>query len=226
MSSTKRGAHRSPHDFYETPAESAAPAMRELAEMWLRTGLGRVPTILDAGAGMGSLTREAREAFGAAADIIAVEAYPHDLPLVRALSMFEEGAYRATLAQGLDEYAARLVAAGAGAVEIGDFLDYSGDVDIVVANPPFSAAMDFLQHAVEDLRQEVRRTSIVAFLLRLNFLGSAERAPWLEQHPPRAIRVLTKRPDFTGAGGDSIEYAWMFWGAGVPAHTPPIGWYR
>lgn len=216
MSSTKRGAVRAPHDFYETPAGAAAPVMRELRAMFGNY----YALIVDAGAGLGALTRAAAAEFEAGM-VEAVEAFPQDLPLERAAPAGEEHAAAEWRRRGADPYEARLRAAGAVAVTVADFMTLERQVDVVVSNPPFALAMDFLRHTIEDIDPP-----LAAFLLRLNFLGSAKRADWLAAHPPRAIRVLTKRPNFTGQGTDSIEYAWMLWGRGVPPGTAPIGWYR
>ena len=216
MSSTNRGATRANNDFYETPAGAAAPVMRELREMFG----DYYALIVDAGAGLGALTRAACAEFESGM-VEAVEAFPEGLPLDRTVLDGEQRANAEWVSRGADRYEARLRAAGAVSVTVADFLTLDRQVDIVVSNPPFALAMDFLRHTVEDIDPP-----LAAFLLRLNFLGSAKRADWLEQHPPRAIRVLTKRPNFTGQGTDSIEYAWMLWGRGVPAGTAPIGWYR
>lgn len=236
MSSTKRGAVREKNDFYETPPEAAQPVMDEIAGIWQRAvdtrAVSGSPRILDAGAGMGALTRAARRSFPQAF-IVDVEAYPEDLPMERALPLEEAAAYAEALAaprrwalmkQGTEDIEARLIAAGASTIWFEDYLTYDGNAhpQIVVSNPPFSLAMRFLQHTTWQVRP-----LITAFLLRLNFLGSEERAPWLEENPPQAIRIITHRPDFTGKGGDSIEYAWMLWGdPGILEGVEPIGWYR
>ena len=51
-------------------------------------------------------------------------------------------------------------------------------------------------------------------LLRLNWLGSEDRAAWLRRHPP-SVYVLPNRPSFVEGGGtDATEYAWFIWGEG------------
>ena len=63
---------------------------------------------------------------------------------------------------------------------------------LIVTNPPYSRA----QEAVDVCRQLVLpRQGHVAMLLRLNFLGSQERAEWLRDNLP-AINVLPRRPSF------------------------------
>jgi hypothetical protein len=102
-----------------------------------------------------------------------------------------------------------------------DFLthEYSGSYDLIITNPPYSLAMEFVERAytyhnsVPHGLLSMNR-GLVAMLLRLNFLGSQERAPWFRLfggHTP-SIYVSPRRPDFTGDGGDSTEYAWFVWG--------------
>lgn len=63
----------------------------------------------------------------------------------------------------------------------------------------------------------------IAFLLRLNFLGSKDRRDWWQTRMPTALYVLTPRPKFLMRDGsevlgkngkpgtDSCEYAWFVW---------------
>ncbi len=94
---------------------------------------------------------------------------------------------------------------GASAVSIGDTLHWSPPERpaVSITNPPFRVAMDMvawsLQHA-----------DVAVHLLRLNFVGSASRAPFMRANPPD-IYVLPDRPSFTGRGTDSVEYAWFVW---------------
>lgn len=86
-----------------------------------------------------------------------------------------------------------------------DFLEDEGICKCIVTNPPFSLAFEFCRHAVS-------HSEHVFMLLRLNFLSSKKRKKWFQEHEPGAIFVLSKRPDFTGEGGDSCDYAWFYWG--------------
>lgn len=84
-------------------------------------------------------------------------------------------------------------------------LDWHGDV--VCTNPPFSLAMDFVV-------ESMRRARFVVLLLRLNWLGSEDRAAWLRRHAP-SVFVLPNRPSFAEDGGtDATEYGWYVWGPG------------
>ena len=95
-------------------------------------------------------------------------------------------------------------------VKAGDFLQIPPvpEYDVIITNPPYSLALEFVQRALEWRRDEY---SIVAMLLRVNFLGSRKRAKWLRDHPPR-LHVTPRRPCFTGDGKtDATEYAWFVW---------------
>lgn len=86
-----------------------------------------------------------------------------------------------------------------------DFLKHPvSKVDLVLTNPPFSLAMEFIE-------KSMLHADTVIMLLRLNFLGSQKRNPWWQTHKPKKIIVLSKRPSFTGTGTDSTEYAWFIW---------------
>lgn len=86
-----------------------------------------------------------------------------------------------------------------------DFLKDATVRQAIITNPPFSLALEFCDHAR-------RHAPEVLMLLRLNFLGAKKRYQWWRRNEPSAIFVLSERPDFTGGGGDSCEYAWFAWG--------------
>jgi len=111
---------------------------------------------------------------------------------------------------------------GYGKVMIGDFLtmpygkawlDMLEDVDpAFVTNPPFSLAAQFW------LKCHAANPCYVAFLLRLNTLGSATWVDAWNLYPPTFIRSLIRRPSFTktGKGTDAAEYAWVGFRRGDP----------
>jgi len=81
--------------------------------------------------------------------------------------------------------------------------------DLVITNPPYSLALEFILKAQEQLPHAER-----AFLLRLNFLGSQGRSEFHRKYPAD-IYVLSRRPSFTEDGKtDATEYAWWVWGPG------------
>lgn len=88
----------------------------------------------------------------------------------------------------------------------GDFLSMTPPevpYDVLLTNPPYSLAMEFVQHGL-------LMADHVVMLLRLNFLASGRRAAFMRAHTP-SVYVLPNRPSFTGKGTDSIEYAWLHW---------------
>lgn len=88
----------------------------------------------------------------------------------------------------------------------GDYLELRTErFDVAIGNPPFALAEPFVA--------KMRRDADVAIaLLRLGFLASAERAPFLRAHRPD-VYVLPDRPSFTGNGEtDASDYAWFVWG--------------
>lgn len=95
----------------------------------------------------------------------------------------------------------------------GEGLQVLPPTSLVVMNPPYSLAMEFVQAALELVEQARARDHFptVAALLRLNWLGSNARAQFHREHPA-AIGVLPQRPSFTPDGRtDSTEYAWFIW---------------
>lgn len=79
-----------------------------------------------------------------------------------------------------------------------------GAVDVIITNPPFDLAPRFIETAFAWKPQKI------VLLLRLNFLATEARAPFMRQYAPD-VYVLPNRPAFTGKGTDSIEYAWFVW---------------
>jgi type I restriction-modification system DNA methylase subunit len=92
-------------------------------------------------------------------------------------------------------------------VVVGDALDMRWpESSVIITNPPYSLAMQFVQRAL----REVQQWGTVAMLLRLNWLASQKRAAWLRNNTP-SVYVLPKRPSFTGGGNDACDYAWFLW---------------
>lgn len=88
-----------------------------------------------------------------------------------------------------------------------DYLKMVFDCDLIITNPPFSIALDFLEKSLKEAKT-------VVYLLRLNFLGSQKRKEFWQSNPPSHLFTLSKRPSFTGKGTDATEYAWFVWDRG------------
>lgn len=90
-----------------------------------------------------------------------------------------------------------------------DSIQPKGGWDVIVTNPPFSLALEFVEEAL-------RRSRVVAMLLRLGWLSSSKRHPFVSQNTPD-VYVLPDRPSFDPqkkCGSDTADYGWMVWGPG------------
>jgi hypothetical protein len=177
-------------DFFETPAWCVHALLRGVS-----IGGG---TILDAGAGRGAITRVLRGLENPQRSKLTVVTGIEINPALAAEAR-DEGLPVAT----------------------GDFLQILKQpllpafdpVDVVIGNPPFRFAEDFVLAAM-------RRACRVIFLLPLGFLASQGRAAFLRQNMPD-VYILSKRPSFTKNGRhDRIDYAWFDWGANQAAAGP------
>jgi hypothetical protein len=105
----------------------------------------------------------------------------------------------------------------------GDFLTQPGGFSrctTIITNPPFSLAMEFILQA-----RKIAPRATLAFLLRVNFLGSAERYPWLSVNMPDVYQ-LPNRPSFVRGKTDSTEYGWFVWHGTPPVSPRRIGALR
>jgi len=89
-----------------------------------------------------------------------------------------------------------------------DFLQYTTGVDLIVMNPPFSLAVEFVQHARS-------LADAVLALLPLSCLAPKKYEPILGDGENFDQFVLGKRPAFTYPGstgsGAKFECAWFLW---------------
>lgn len=92
----------------------------------------------------------------------------------------------------------------------GDFLEEDPEpiFDLIITNPPYSYAQEFIDHARKFLRGP---ESALCFLLRINFLGAQKRASWWRENGPSGIYVTPRRPSFRKGKTDATEYAWFLW---------------
>ena len=92
------------------------------------------------------------------------------------------------------------------------------EFDLIITNPPFSLGLEFLSKSLAE-------AFTVAYLLRVNFLGSVDRRAFWGLNEPTHMLTLTPRPSYVYGGTDSTEYAWFIWDRGghVKPETPRIG---
>lgn len=92
--------------------------------------------------------------------------------------------------------------------------------DIIISNPPFDLAMDFIKKGLRD----VRDGGLVVMLQRVNFFGAEYRFKFWEDYMPKLTYVHSKRMRFLQGinpangkpyPGDSIEYAHFVWQKGI-----------
>lgn len=196
MSSTNRGAERTPNDAYYTPDMLATALIKVLRIPW-------GATICEPHAGGGAFMR-ALTTLGHGT-VWAMDIDPA-APALRIPSGFEqeEPGYRTC----------------------GDFLTTQprwGDgepvvLDWIVGNPPFK---DFEKHVDRALELAPN----VAFLLRLAAMESASRAALWRRWPLQKVWVLAERPSFTGGGTDSAAYGLFRFGRSFKGHAEIVpGW--
>jgi hypothetical protein len=84
---------------------------------------------------------------------------------------------------------------------------YPARFDLIITNPPFSRAMEFLIKSLDE-------ADTVIYLMRVNMLGAKKRRDFWNRRPPSHLFPLAKRPSFKGNGTDATEYAWFAWDRG------------
>ncbi len=100
-------------------------------------------------------------------------------------------------------------------IDYGDYL-----FDVIITNPPFSLTEEFLRKSLKELAPD----GTLAYLQRVNFLGSKRRVPfWAEVGFPNKTPVIVPRPRFVGGGSDSCEYCWFIYDKGNRFPNLPQG---
>ncbi len=177
----KRKSTRAKGDFYETPAWVVDAVVGFLP-------IVGEPVILDAGAGNGAISARIA-ALNPKAEIVGVEKNAELVAKARARNLYGCEFVEADFLKGSDLWTITAP-------------------DLIIMNPPFSRAFEFVARAL----QLVKRGGTVAALLRVNVMAGKARAEFHKKHPCD-VRVLAKRPSFTGTGKtDATEYAWFVFG--------------
>jgi hypothetical protein len=181
-------------EFYPTPQSAVLPLVREMRRLAPHLEPSRPWRVFDPGCGDGALGAACR----------GVEP---NTQLVGA---------------ELDEELAKNAAArGYAHVSVGDFLELPSIYkargfpapDLIICNPPFTLWTQFVNRIFDEWRG---RETYVAVLGRLGMLGAQWRREWWRDvcfdYGRPALRVLSKRPSFTGDGRtDGTDYAWYVW---------------
>lgn len=169
-------------DFYPTPDDLVRAILTRCVDR-------RGPDVLDAGSGTGVWGRVARKLWPDAR-IVGVESNAD-----RIVASYTAGELKAY-----------------DVVHCADFLEsqFSTGFDVIMGNPPYQLAEEFVMHALEMLKPG----GAVCFLLRLAFLESQGRYERMFSRDarPAAIYPLVERPSFTGNGRtDATAYAVFVW---------------
>jgi hypothetical protein len=96
-------------------------------------------------------------------------------------------------------------------------LEAFAEWDLVITNPPFSKAMEFIERAL----QVTRRGGYVVMIGRAALLETKKRRAFWQRNMPAYTYVLSNRPKFIAGkkGTDSALYAWFVWRAGSRRRT-------
>lgn len=240
MSSTHRGATRSPNDFYVTdPKEITRFLVRWLSVPVINSWFAEPRKILDPAAG--GLTEEVvippkQKVLDDIAKYCKVKELPFPDGEEAQRMIREEGLVfkpsemsypKALAAIGHNNVDTLDIRSNSRAAVKGDFLKMANETffdqyyDMVITNPPFSLAIEFIEKSL----RIVKPRGYVVMLLRLNFFGSEDRNHFfLSGNMPALAYVHAKRLGFTPDGKtDSIEYVHAIWAQGRgPCHETKL----
>lgn len=92
----------------------------------------------------------------------------------------------------------------------------------IITNPPYSRALDFVNHAMEILDTGHK----AAMFLKLQFLEGKARKEFFQRYPPKTVYVSSSRlhcaknGDFQRyAKANAVSYAWFVWVKGYTGET-------
>lgn len=110
---------------------------------------------------------------------------------------------------GYDVVATDLVDRGYGAGNI-DFLTLAQPAaPVVITNPPFKLAQEFVEHGMLDLKLDA-----MALFLKSTWYHAVSRKPFFDRIRPFVKLDLTWRVDFSGQGRPTMECSWFIWKRG------------
>ena len=106
-----------------------------------------------------------------------------------------------------------------------DFFKTKEKFDCILTNPPYKYELEFVKKAIECTNSN----GFVIFLLKLQFLESKSRYPFLREHPPKYVYVFCNRQacakngDFKNTQHGAMCFAWYIWQKGF-TEEPKIRW--
>ena len=222
MSSTNRGAERDELDRYYTPANLARACVRVLADgfyehlSWRQHRWAWEPHV-----GGGAFVEALRDEGFGGAFVSDKDAGAKGLSFQEQKNLQDDPAKSPFYVRSLGQHDF------VGGEQKGpdDFKSRWNQVGLIIGNPPYKgaeahveAAMNFLsarhRHVTGGWDEASRASSLdwqVGFLLPLSFLASAKRRPLFKRYPVTEVWVTPERPDFSGGGGDSVDYGFFIW---------------
>ncbi len=185
------------NDAYYTPPGPVRQILQVLKDM---TGLNPGSTVLEPSCGGGNIIHEVITKLGVdEANVTGVDVSDRGFAGIRALhpgvklhhrSVLDDPPIRSDMTRDLGS------------------MCYRRDFDLCIGNPPYG---DDLPELFVRKLMALQNCYTIAFLLRLNWLGSVRRNDLHRRFPPR-VYVLSKRPSFSDNGKtDGCEYAWFVW---------------
>lgn len=125
---------------------------------------------------------------------------------------------------GVKVYSSDLIDRGYGTPGI-DFLAMGNLVaPVIITNPPYRYAKEFVLHALE------LGAEMVCMFLKLTFLEGVGRQELFQKYPPRTVAVFTRRIQVASNGDPEMFkkssaacYAWFIWEKGYTG-KPEIVW--
>lgn len=190
---SKQTKPRAENDFYPTPIKLATDIVWEYANGF--NGM----TVLDPGCGDGS--------FGYAINFVLED----NVSRIDGVDIVE----RKLQEEELNPYKK---------IYYEDFLTFKNkiDYDLVIGNPPYSLAEEFVRKSIDCLDDGGR----ILFLMKLAFLESKKRTRGLfKELPPSHVHVLAGRPSFDGTGRtNDYAFAVFEWNKGYHGKTV-LDWF-
>lgn len=191
---TKSTRGRSPRDYYITPLSLATESLKKFKE---DTKFSFKNNVLDAGCGNGIWGKSL---------------------MLSNCKMWCDGIDIESHITDNKQYYEHIIA--------GDFLVYYPfkEYGLVMGNPPYSLAEEFIRHSYELLYDE----GYVYFLLRLSFLEGINRGKGLfKELPLKKVYVCSRRPSFFSTNEkhttDTLAYGMFLWQKGYEG-KPEIDW--
>lgn len=184
---------RSKHDFYSTPAFAIERLWNFISPLYEQHQEYPIFSVWEPAAGTGAIARVI-SALSEDADVVQTDLYHYD---------------NSELVDGKVDFLTH------------EWALTNWHFDLIVTNPPFDQAEDFIKRGVSLWRQN--KCKMFVLLLKATYWHAKSRQELFNSSGPNFILPLTKRLDFEGKGRPVMECAWNVWyiaGAGRCEYRP------